>query len=433
MNYTPHTPQEIQEMLRAVGAQHLDDLFGDIPAEILDPPLGLDAPLSEVEFSRHIRQLAAQNQSAALSFLGGGIRAHHVPAAVPVLAARAEFLSAYTPYQPEASQGLLQAIFEYQTMISELTGLPVSNASMYDGSTALAEGVLLALRETGRLHAAVLASVHPEYRRVLQTYLDAIGGQLTVLQDASQPLPDGVGAVVAQNPDFLGTVHILDGLAQATHQAGGLLVVVADLLSLAVLRPPGAYGADVAVGEGQPLGNAMAFGGPHFGYLAVQTPLLRQLPGRLVSQTTDLEGRRAFILTLQAREQYIRRSKAKSNITTNAQLTALMGAVYLAGMGPQGLREVAVRSVAMAQQLAGRLEQIPGIKVVSPRPFFNEFAVELPRDPHQVRLALAQRGLAALVPLPAEYGSHRALLACTEQHTPQDLETLALALQEVLQ
>ena len=437
MDYTPHTPEDIEQMLAKVGAKDLRDLFAALPQDLLFPNLDLPQPLSEAEMMRHLRELAAKNASAGTSFLGGGLRAHYVPAAVVSLAARAEFITAYTPYQPEASQGLLQAIFEYQTMISELTGLPVSNASLYDGSTALAEGVLLALRETGKNKVLVAQGVHPEYRKVLQTYLDAIGAELQTLplesgKTLAVSVASDVGAVVGQNPNYLGAVENLAPLAQAAHAAGAMFVAVVDALSLAVLKAPGSYGADIAVGEGQPLGNAMAFGGPHFGFIAVRENLVRQLPGRLVSETTDVDGKRGYILTLQAREQYIRRSKAKSNITTNAQLTALMGAVYLAAMGPQGLREVAVRSVANAHALAAGLASIPGVHLVTPEPYFCEFVLELPKSPEWVRSELAKRGLHAAVPVPSEYGQNLALFASTEQHTEADLENLETALRGVL-
>lgn len=437
MDYTPHTPDDLKAMLDKVGLENLEGLFSALPQEILFPKLDLPPAQTEAEAMRHLKALAAKNASAATSFLGGGLRPHYVPAAVPALAARAEFITAYTPYQPEASQGLLQAIFEYQTMICELTGLPVVNASMYDGSSALAEGVLLALRESNRMKVAISQGVHPEYRKVVKTYLDAIGAEMVTLplvegKTLGTELPADVGAVVGQNPNFLGSIENLGPLAEAAHQAGALFVALVDPLSLAVLRAPGEYGADVAVGEGQVLGNAMAFGGPHFGFMAVRSDLVRQLPGRLVSETTDADGKRGFILTLQAREQYIRRSKAKSNITTNAQLTALMGAVYLAGLGPQGLKEVATRSVANAHALSRKLDRIPGIRVASARPFFCEFVLELPKPALEVRKALAERGLHAGVPVPEEYGQNLALFACTEQHTEEDLNGLRDALREVL-
>lgn len=437
MDYTPHTPQDLEAMLAKVGAEDLRSLFRDLPQDLLFPELDLPPPLSEAEMMRSLRELAAKNSSAATSFLGGGLRPHYVPAAVMPLATRAEFISAYTPYQPEASQGLLQAIFEYQTMICELTGLPVSNASLYDGSTALAEGVLLALRETGRSKVLVSQGVHPEYRKVLKTYLDAIGAELETLPLQSGKTPAAavsaeVGAVVGANPNFLGAIEGLAPLADAAHAAGALFVAVVDALSLAVLKTPGSYGADVAVGEGQPLGNAMAFGGPQFGFMAVKENLVRQLPGRLVSETTDVDGRRGYILTLQAREQYIRRGKAKSNITTNAQLTALMGAVYLAALGPQGFKEVATRSVLNAHTLSRALAALPGVRLVTPEPYFCEFVLELPKNPAQVRSRLAARGIPAAVPVPSEYGQNLALFAATEVHTERDLAGLEAALREVL-
>jgi glycine dehydrogenase subunit 1 len=437
MDYTPHTPQDLEAMLAKVGAEDLRGLFRDLPQDLLFPELDLPPPLCEAEMMRGLRELAAKNSSAATSFLGGGLRPHYVPAAVVPLAARAEFLSAYTPYQPEASQGLLQAIFEYQTMICELTGLPVSNASLYDGSTALAEGVLLALRETGRSQVLVSQGVHPEYRKVLKTYLDAIGAELETLplqlgKTPSAAVSAEVGAVVGASPNFLGAIESLAPLAEAAHAAGALFVAVVDALSLAVLKTPGSYGADIAVGEGQPLGNAMAFGGPQFGLMAVKENLVRQLPGRLVSETTDVDGKRGYILTLQAREQYIRRGKAKSNITTNAQLTALMGAVYLAALGPQGFKEVATRSVLSAHDLAARLASIPGVRLVTPEPYFCEFVLELPKSPSEVRSQLAQRGIHAAVPVPGEYGQNLALFAATEVHTERDLVGLETALREVL-
>jgi glycine dehydrogenase subunit 1 len=428
MDYTPHTPADLEAMLAKVGVEDLRGLFKDLPQAIIFPDLPLDPPLSEDQMLRKLYSLAAKNQSSRASFLGGGLRAHHVPPVVPALATRSEFISAYTPYQPEASQGLLQAIFEYQTMISELCGLEVSNASLYDGSTALAEAVLMALRETGQSSVAVSQGVHPEYRKVLQTYLDAIGASLHTLPIGQAPT-HAVGAVVVQTPNYLGALESVEPMFSAK-ASGALCIAVVDPISLGILKAPGSYGADIAVGEGQPLGNALAFGGPHFGFIAAKESLVRQIPGRLVSQTTDLDGKRGFILTLQAREQYIRRGKAKSNITTNAQLTALMGAVYLAGLGPEGLRAVATRCVANAHTLAGLLEGM--VELVTPRPFFCEFVVRLPKPAQQVRNQLAALGIQACVPVPEEYGSNLGLFACTEVHTADDLQGLADALRSVL-
>jgi len=437
MDYTPHTEEEIREMLKRVGAASLEDLFAHLPQEVLNPPIDLPEPLPEWKVLEELKRLARKNLPAHKAFLGGGIRSHHVPPVVQALAARGEFLTAYTPYQPEVSQGVLQAIFEYQTMIAELTGLEIANASMYDGATALAEGVLLALRETGRMGVLVSQGVHPEYRAVLRTYLEAVGAELKTLplEGGRTPVPEveeGVGAVVAQNPNYLGALEDLGPLAEAAHRVGALFVAVADPLSLGVLKPPGAYGADIAVGDGQSLGLPMGFGGPHFGFLATKKAFVRQLPGRLVSETVDAEGKRGFILTLQAREQYIRRAKAKSNITTNAQLTALMGAMYLAALGPEGLREVALKGVALAQRLHGLLLEIPGVEPFTPRPFFNEFALRLPKPPVAVREALAQRGFHAATPVPEEYGENLALFATTELHEEEDLLAFKAALAEVL-
>ncbi|BDG23354.1 aminomethyl-transferring glycine dehydrogenase subunit GcvPA [Thermus thermophilus] len=437
MDYTPHTEEEIREMLRRVGAASLEDLFAHLPKEILSPPIDLPEPLPEWKVLEELRRLAAQNLPAHKAFLGGGVRSHHVPPVVQALAARGEFLTAYTPYQPEVSQGVLQATFEYQTMVAELAGLEIANASMYDGATALAEGVLLALRETGRMGVLVSQGVHPEYRAVLRAYLEAVGAELLTLplEGGRTPLPEvgeEVGAVVVQNPNFLGALEDLGPFAEAAHGAGALFVAVADPLSLGVLKPPGAYGADIAVGDGQSLGLPMGFGGPHFGFLATKKAFVRQLPGRLVSETVDVEGRRGFILTLQAREQYIRRAKAKSNITTNAQLTALMGAMYLAALGPEGLREVALKSVEMAHKLHALLLEVPRVRPFTPKPFFNEFALALPKDPEAVRRALAERGFHGATPVPREYGENLALFAATELHEEEDLLAFREALREVL-
>ncbi|GAB5601986.1 aminomethyl-transferring glycine dehydrogenase subunit GcvPA [Thermus sp. FJN-A] len=437
MDYTPHTEEEIRAMLERVGAGSLEDLYRHLPEEILNPGIALPEPLPEWAVLEALKELAGRNRPAFKAFLGGGIRSHHVPPVVQALASRGEFLTAYTPYQPEVSQGVLQATFEYQTMVAELTGLEVANASMYDGATALAEGVLLALRETGRMGVLVSQGVHPEYRAVLEAYLEAVGATLKTLplEGGRTPVPEvgeGVGAVVAQNPNYLGALEAMAPLAEAAHGAGALFVAVADPLSLGVLKPPGAYGADIAVGDGQTLGLPMGFGGPHFGYLATRKAFVRQLPGRLVSETVDAEGRRGFILTLQAREQYIRRAKAKSNITTNAQLTALMGAMYLAALGPEGLREVALKGVEMARKLHALLLEVPGVRPFTPEPFFHEFALRLPRPPEKVREALAARGFHGATPVPEEYGENLALFAATELHEEEDLLAFREALKEVL-
>ncbi len=437
MDFTPHTPEDVREMLAELGLEELRELFADLPEALLEPELSLPEPASEQEILAHLRELAAKNSPADRAFLGGGPRPHFVPSLVPALAQRGEFLTAYTPYQPEVSQGVLQAVFEYQTMIAELTGLDVSNASLYDGAAALAEGVLLALRQTRRMGVVVSQGVHPEYRQVLATYLHAVGAELRTVDLEGGLTPPAafagdVGAVVLQSPNFLGAIENPAPWVEAAHASGALVVYVADPLSLALLKPPGEWGADIAVGDGQSLGNPMNFGGPHFGYIAVREKLMRQLPGRLVSQTHDVDGRRGYVLALAAREQHIRRAKAKSNITTNAQLTALMGAMHLAALGPRGLAELAAATVARSHELAGRLTAIFGVELATPEPFFAEFAVRLPLPAKRVRSALAARGWHAATPVPAEYGENLALFAATERHSEADLAGLATALEEVL-
>ncbi len=430
MAYTPHTEAEVRAMLEALGLERLEDLYAHLPADLLNPEIALPEPVDEDTLLRELEQLAAENRPGKV-FLGGGVRDHFVPAIVDAVAGRGEFLTAYTPYQPEASQGILQAIFEYQTMIAELTGLEVANASLYDGASALAEGVLLALRATRRMRVVASRGVHPEYRRVLKTYLDAVGATLEVVPLAGDRTPTfevgpEVGAVVVQSPNFLGAIEAYAPLAQAAHEAGALLVAVADPLSLAVLKPPGELGADVAVGEGQPLGNPMSFGGPHFGYIAVRERLLRQLPGRLVSMTEDAEGRRGFVLALSAREQHIRRAKAKSNITTNAQNAALRATIHLAALGPEGLREAALAAAANARELYGLLLEAEGVEAITRPPFFAEFALRLPKDPVEVRRLLAEAGYHGAYPIP-EYGAGAALFAASERASADDLLAFARA------
>lgn len=436
MNYLPHTDEDVRRALDAIGIDSLEALFADLPEELRDPELDLPPGMDEASLMRHLRALAGRNRTDGPSFLGGGVRRHFLPAVTPHLALQSEFVTSYTPYQPEVSQGILQATFEFQTMMSELTGLPVSNASMYDGASATAEAALLAVRHTRRERVLVSAGVHPETREVLATYLAPLGIALETLElrALTTPVPevsDEVACVIAQQPNFLGYLESMPALAAAARDAGALFVAVADPLSLGLLTPPGAYGADVAVGDGQTVGNPENFGGPSFGFMVVSEPLLRQLPGRLVGQTRDADGRRAFVLTLQAREQHIRRSKAKSNICSNHQLAALMATVNLAALGPQGLRDAAARSVEAAHRLAERLEAA-GHEVLREARFFNEFVLRSPLPPAQLRARLAQEGIHAGVPVPADYGLGDAvLLAATELTTDDDIACLVAALERV--
>lgn len=437
MPYVPHSADDVRRALEAIGVDSVDALFADVPAAILDPPLDLAAPLDEIGVLAHLDSLAARDQQGVPTFLGGGVRRHFLASVAPHLAFQSEFVTAYTPYQPEVAQGVLQATFEYQTMMSELTGLPCANASMYDGATATAEAALLAVRQTQRETIVVSRGVHPETREVLRTYLEPIGVAIETLDlggDLTTPAPtvgDHVAAVIVQQPNHLGYLESMPRHATAAHAAGALFVAVVDPLSLGVLRDPGSYGADVAVGDGQTLGLPMQFGGPAFGFMVVTGPLLRQLPGRLVGQTHDVDGRRGFVLTLQAREQHIRRAKAKSNICSNHQLTALLATVNLAAVGPAGLRDMAEGSVRRAHQLAEALATA-GARVVRDARFFNEFVLRTGNDGATVRRELAEQGVRAGVPLPAEYGLGNAVtLAATELTSDADIAALLAALDAV--
>lgn len=436
MHYNPHTPEDIARALETVGVGSVDELFADLPADLRDVPIDLANGIGEAELLAYLRSLAAKNHPSRADFLGGGMRRHFIPSVTPHLAMQSEFVTAYTPYQPEVAQGILQATFEFQTLMTELTGLDVSNASMYDGASAAAEAALLAVRQTGRQRVAVSRGVHPETREVLQTYLGPIDVEIVTLDlkdlttDASQ-LPADVACVMVQQPNHLGYLEPMAELGAAAHAVGALFVAAVDPLSLAVLASPGEYGADIAVGDGQSLGNYTNFGGPTFGFMVVKDALIRQFPGRLVGQTVDVDGRRAYVLTLQAREQHIRRSKAKSNICSNHQLTALMAAVNVSALGAQGLREMAVASVKNAHRLADALAAA-GARPVTGARFFQEFALQVAGDPVELRAELARRGIAAGVPVGAEYGLGNAVtLACTELSDDSQIQALVSALAEL--
>lgn len=437
MHYLPHTPADVKRALELIGVDSIDALFDDIPAELRDPEFDVAPGMNEAELMAHLRHLAAKNDATGADFLGGGVRRHFTPSVTSHVAMQSEFVTAYTPYQPEVAQGILQATFEYQTMMAELTGLPVSNASMYDGATAVAEAALLAVRQTGRNSVLVSRGVHPETREVLRTYLEplAIGIVTLDMNPHTTPVPaedatDGAACLIVQQPNFLGYLEPMAGHAAAAHDAGALFVAAVDPLSLAVLAPPGQYGADMAVGDGQTVGNPVNFGGPAFGFMVVKERLVRQFPGRVVGQTVDVDGKRAFVLTLQAREQHIRRSKAKSNICSNHQLTALMAAVNMSALGPSGLRELAVGSVQRAHQLADMLT-VAGFAPESGARFFNEFVLPVSVDPQKLRTELARHGVQAGVPVGQEYGFGNAiLLAATESVTEADMRALIGALKQ---
>lgn len=393
MPYLLNTPEDRAAMLARIGARSLDDLFAPIPPEArLDRPLAIPPALPEMELTRHVRDLLAKNTSAsdAVCFLGGGAYDHFVPSVVDAVAGRGEFYTAYTPYQAEASQGTLQVIFEYQTLICELTGLDVANASLYEGGSALAEAVLMALGATGRTgEVLIAASVHPEYRQTVQTYVANLNCTVRVLptpdgflnpDDVKAAVNDSTVCVIAQSPNFFGHLEEMRAVGDAARKVGALFVAGFDPVGVGLLKRPGDFGADIAVAEGQALGTPLMYGGPYLGILACRSEFVRKIPGRLVGQTTDRNGRRCWVLTLQTREQHIRREKATSNICTNQGLLALRAAVYLTALGPRGLRETAELCLRKAHYAAEQLTKVPGVKLRFDRPFFKEFALSVPGD-----------------------------------------------------
>ncbi len=398
--YHLHNDADIQAMLASIGIASLKELFEAIdPGLRVQGSLNLPPALGELELEEHLRELAEQNRAAGtgLCFLGGGAYDHFIPAVVDAIASRSEFVTAYTPYQPEASQGTLEAMFEYQTLIARLTGMDLANASLYDGASAAAEAVLMALGATGRKRVLVAGTLHPEYRRVIETYLQNLEVSLEVLpwaQGALDPadvltrLDSHVACLVVQCPNFFGSLEPVDQLAKHLHEVGGLFIVVFYPISLGLLKRPGDYGADIAVAEGQSLGIPMGFGGPYLGILACREALIRRLPGRLVGQTVDRLGRRCWVLTLQTREQHIRREKATSNICTNQGLMALRAAVYLAVVGPWGLRQLAELCLQKAHYACDQLASIAGLTRAFEAPFFNEFVLRDRRG--NLRQELAQ-------------------------------------------
>ncbi len=449
MTYLPHTEAERQAMLQAIGTETIDDLFNDIPARCRFPDLDLPPPLSELEAEREVTALAARNRTfdARFCFLGAGVYNHFRPAVVDYVLQRGEFYTAYTPYQPEVSQGMLQAMFEYQSMICRLTGMEVSNASHYDGATALAEGVLLALDAAkGKRDKIILSpALHPRYRAVILTYLRGSGAQVAGDSDPATPpaelkalLDADTAALVIQNPNFLGRFEEVQGLAEAVHAAGALLIVAADPLSLGLFQPPGAYGADVVTAEGQPLGIPPSFGGPHLGIFATRGDYLRRLVGRLVGETLDSEGRRGYVLTLGTREQHIRRARATSNICTNSALTALAAAAYLATLGKGGLRRVAELCYHKSHYAAARIAEIPGLTVNPQEPdaaFLKEFVVALPRPVEEVNTVLRQDfGLLGGYDLGQDYPelANQMLVAVTEVNTRAAIDRFAEGLRQAV-
>jgi glycine dehydrogenase subunit 1 len=439
MRYLPLTEEDRCAMLGAIGAKSVDELFGDIPASLrLTSPLDLPKGLGEIEIERELAALAAKNMEAGSvpSFLGAGAYRHHVPAAVDYLVQRGEFLTSYTPYQPEIAQGTLQVLFEFQTQVALITDMEVANASMYDGATAAAEAVMMANRVTRRQKALLAGDLHPHYRAVIETYgrFNGFATTTTPIEALAAAIDNATSCVVVQNPGFFGDVRDYAALAEACHGAGALLVVaVAEVVSLGLIRPPGAMGADIVVAEGQSLGNALEYGGPYLGLFATREKFMRQMPGRLTGQTVDADGLRGFVLTLSAREQHIRREKATSNICTNSGLCALAFSIHLALLGEVGFTRLAEINHAKAVQLAERLERLPGVSIVTPS-FFNEFTLRLPRPAAPIVDALASRGVLAGVPVSRlmPERTHDLLVAATELTIDADIDALDAALREAL-
>lgn len=449
MPFIPHTEQDVKKMLDAVGVAGIEDLFDEIPVELRSGTMeGVPAGIGEYEVGRLMRRFAGTD-GTPLCFAGGGAYEHHIPAAIWEITTRGEYYSAYTPYQAEASQGTLQLIYEYQTMMAKLTGLAVSNASLYDGASGLAEAVLMAFRANRRnksQRVLVPGTVHPVYRKVLHTILP-----LQDIEIVELPVRDGVtdpgevrayaegeiNTVVIPQPNYFGVLEDVDALTDAAHAGGALAVAVVNPTSLALLKPPGEWGADgvdIACGEGQPLGVPLSSGGPYFGFMTCRQEHVRQMPGRLVGRTVDVEGREGFTLTLQAREQHIRRAKAKSNICTNQGLMVTAATMYLALLGPEGLRRVALASHNNTRALVERLTAIDGVKRVYDHPYFHECALRLPCKASRVIGALAKEGILAGVSLGEDYdGLDDGLLVCaTETKDEPDIERFANALQQFL-
>jgi len=442
--YIPHTEEDIQKMLQTVGIKEVEDLLESIPKKYrLSEPLALPEPLPEPDLLRHFQGLQPPVYS---SFLGAGAYSHFIPAVVSALTSRSEFSTAYTPYQPEISQGTLQAIFEYQTLMCQLTGMEVSNASMYDGASSLAEAVLMAGRITKRKRVLVSEAVHPEYRKVIQTYADPDQQEVIIIPYVKEEgrtdiralfdLLDGeTCAVVVQSPNFFGVIEDLHPIAEKAHENGSLMIVgFSEAIAYGILRPPGAMGADIVAGEGQSLGIPLSFGGPYLGIFTTRERLLRNMPGRLVGETVDLEGRRGFVLTLATREQHIRRERATSNICTNEGLCALMATVFLSCLGKEGLRELAVMNLSKKEYAKNLASQIPHCNLTFSSPTFNEFVLRIGGKPEKVLEKMKEKrilgGLSLSKFFPALH--HDLLITVTEMNTKKEIDCWAKALGDAM-
>ncbi len=435
MPYYPNTDDDRQNMLESIGVKNFNELIKDIPEEIrLKGDLSIPAAMSELEVVRHLAGLAKKNvdTQAAVSFIGAGAYDHFIPSAIPALLSRSEFYTAYTPYQAEVSQGTLQSIYEYQTMICRLTGMDVSNASLYDAGSGLAEAALMSVAHTGRKKIVAAHPIHPLYLQVVRTYVHGQGFEIVEvpakegaadLEALGKAVDENTAAVMVQQPSFLGTLSDVFAVGEIAHAKGALYVVDASPISLGLLAAPGEYGADVVVGEGQSLGISQSFGGPFLGIFAVKEALIRRLPGRLAGVTVDADGKRGFVLTLQTREQQIRREKATSNICTNEGLMMLASTIYMSLMGKQGIREVAEQSGAKAHYLAEQIGKLPGFSLKYRQPFFNEFLVSTPVPVKEIVSAALKKNILAGVDIETLMPGEKGLLvAVTEKRTRAELD-----------
>ena len=440
--FIPNTPLDQKEMLAKIGVSSVKELLAQIPQELLYPVLNLPKALTEQELTAHIHALAAKNKPLK-NFIGAGMYEHFIPAAVPALSSRGEFLTAYTPYQAEASQGTLQTIYEFQSCLCALMDMDVATASHYDGATAAAEAVLACLRITGRTEIIISSALHPHYKQVLTTYVCHLPGVKVAeaplaadgtldLEALKAKLTDKTAVFLLPTPNFFGCLERANEISALVHNVGALLVALVNPISLGVVQTPGSYNADFAVAEGQPLGNAVNFGGPGLGIMTAKKMYMRQLPGRIVGIAKDKDGKRSFVLTLQAREQHIRREKASSNICSNEALCALNAVIYLTLLGPKGLKEVAELNLERAHELAALISEVPGFKLKYSAPFFNEFVVECPVPAKSVIKKLEKKGLGAGYALTEIKGMKDCLLVCaTETKTEADLTAYQTALKGI--
>jgi len=443
VNYIAHTDAEREEMLSVCGASTIEELFSDIPAHLRPASFALPAGKSEMEVLSYFEQLAARNFVHLTNFVGGGFYDHFIPAAIDALASRSEFYTAYTPYQPELSQGTLQAIYEYQTAICRLTDLDVSNASVYDGGTALYEACQMAISATGRRKVIIDGGVSPIYRKMLYSYtanlsIEFVEIAVTHGQSNRQRLVDAMdestAAVILQNPNFFGVIDDHTDIVEKCHTHGIIAIQSVYPIAMSVLKTPGEQGFDIATGEGQSLGIPLSFGGPYLGFMAARKELVRKMPGRMVARTTDVHGKEGFVLSLQAREQHIRREKATSNICSNQALCALRAHMYLSLIGKEGLKNVAMLCMNKAQYAKERLNAIPGVTVMNTSPTFNEFTVKLPIDAGECVGRMVDSGIAAGFPLGRYYPGmeNYLLIAVTEKRTKFEIGLLADTLERVL-